>query len=223
MNWTSYSTPLLQGAWVTVQLTVFSTLLGAIVAFALGVGKLARNRPCRLVSIAIIEVFRGTSLLVQLFWLYFALPLLGQAIGMDLRLPPVAAGVLALSLNIGAYGAEVVRGAIQAVPREQYEAAKALDFTPRQILWRIAIPQAIPEMMPSFGNLAVQNLKDTALVSLISLGDLAFRAEQIRNFTQDSTTIYTLLLLMYFGMALVLTAIMKLLERSVGRWRTTKV
>ncbi|GAB2895401.1 ectoine/hydroxyectoine ABC transporter permease subunit EhuC [Paralcaligenes ginsengisoli] len=222
MNWTSYSEPLLQGAWVTVQLTVFSTLLGAVVAFALGVGKLARNRPCRLVSIAIIEVFRGTSLLVQLFWLYFALPILGQAIGMDLRLPPVAAGVLALSLNIGAYGAEVVRGAIQAVPREQYEAAKALDFTPRQTLWRIAIPQAVPEMMPSFGNLAVQNLKDTALVSLISLGDLAFRAEQIRNFTQDSTTIYTLLLFMYFGMALVLTAIMKLLERSVGRWRTTK-
>ena len=67
--------------------------------------------------------------------------------------------------------------------------------------------------------LAVQNLKDTALVSLISLGDLAFRAEQVRNYTQDSTTVYTLLLLMYFGMALVLMAIMKTLERAVGRWR----
>ena len=136
-----------------------------------------------------------------------------------MRLPPVAAGALALSLNIGAYGAEVVRGALQAVPREQHEVAKALDFTPRQTLWRISLPQAIPEMMPSFGNLAIQNLKDTALVSLISLGDLAFKAEQIRNFTQDSSTIYSILLLMYFGMALVLTAIMKLLERSVGRWR----
>src|SRR5690606_11708906 len=99
------------------------------------------------------------------------------------------------------------------------EVAKSLDFTPRQTLWRISLPQAIPEMMPSFGNLAIQNLKDTALVSLISLGDLAFKAEQIRNFTQDSSTIYSILLLMYFGMALVLTAIMKLLERSVGRWR----
>ncbi|MEO8817496.1 MAG: ectoine/hydroxyectoine ABC transporter permease subunit EhuC [Paralcaligenes sp.] len=223
MNWISYSTPLLQGAWVTVQLTVISTFFGAIFAFALGVGKLAHNTPCRVLSITVIEVFRGTSLLVQLFWLYFALPIFGQSIGVDLRLPPVVAGALALSLNIGAYGAEVVRGAIQAVPRNQYEAAKALDFTPRQTLWRIALPQAIPEMMPSFGNLAVQNLKDTALVSLISLGDLAFRAEQIRNFTQDSTTIYSLLLFMYFGMALVLTAFMKLLERSVGRWRTTKV
>lgn len=219
MEWTSYSAPLLQGAWVTVQLTVYSTVLGAVFAFAFGVGKLSDHWLLKGISISFIEVFRGTSLLVQLFWLYFALPILGQAIGIDLRLPPLVAGTLALSLNIGAYGAEVVRGAIQAVPRDQHEAAKALDFTPRQTLWRICIPQAVPEMMPSFGNLAVQNLKDTALVSLISLGDLAFRAEQIRNFTQDSTTIYTILLFMYFGMALVLTAIMKLLERSVGRWR----
>lgn len=219
MNWSSYMPPLLEGAWVTVQLTVYSTILGAACAFAFGMGKVSGSRLARGVSVAFIEVFRGTSLLVQLFWLYFALPLLGQAVGVDLRLPPVVAGTLALALNIGAYGAEVVRGAIQAVPPTQHEAAKALDFTPRQILWRIALPQAIPEMMPSFGNLAIQNLKDTALVSLISLGDLAFRAEQIRNFTQDSVTIYTLLLFMYFGMALALTALMKLLESSVGRWR----
>jgi len=105
------------------------------------------------------------------------------------------------------------------VPVTQYEAAKALDFTPRQILWRIAVPQAVPEMMPSFGNLAIQNLKDTALVSLIGLGDLAFQAERIRNFTQDSVSVYTVLLLMYFGMALVLAAIMRMLERRAGRWR----
>lgn len=219
MEWLSYSQPLLEGAWVTVQLTVYSTILGAFFSFAFGIGKLARNRLVRATSIAFIEVFRGTSLLVQLFWLFFALPILGQAIGLDLRLPPVVAGTLALALNIGAYGAEVVRGAIQAVPAQQYEAAKALDFTPRQTLWRIALPQAVPEMMPSFGNLAVQNLKDTALVSLIGLGDMAFRAEQVRNFTQDSTTVYTLLLFMYFGMALVLTGFMKILEHSVGRWR----
>ncbi len=199
---------------------MYSTVLGAIFAFAFGIGKLSDNWLIKSIAVSFIEVFRGTSLLVQLFWLYFALPILGQVIGIDLRLPAVMAGTLALSLNIGAYGAEVVRGAIQAVPPSQHEAAKALDFTPRQVLWRISLPQAIPEMMPSFGNLAIQNLKDTALVSLIGLGDLAFRAEQVRNFTQDSTTVYTLLLFMYFGMALVLTAIMKLLERSVGRWRT---
>lgn len=219
MHWIEYLPPLLQGARITVELTVYSTLLGALAAFTFGLGRSADCAPLRWLSIAFIEVFRGTSLLVQLFWLYFALPVLGQLVGLDLRLPPMVAGVLALGLNIGAYGAEVVRGALAAVPRTQHEAALALDFTPRQTLWRITLPQAIPEMMPSFGNLAVQNLKDTALVSLISLGDLTFRAEQIRNFTQDSTTVYTLLLLMYFGMALVLTALMRLLERLVGRWR----
>jgi polar amino acid transport system permease protein len=222
VQWVEYLRPLLQGAWVTVELTVYSTLLGAACAFAFGIGKLSRNWAIKGVSIVYIEIFRGTSLLVQLFWLYFALPIAGDQIGIDLRLPPVVAGVLALGLNIGAYGAEVVRGAIQAVPHSQYEAAKAVNFTDRQTLWRVALPQAIPEMMPSFGNLAVQNLKDTALASLISLGDLAFRAEQIRNFTQDSTTVYTMVLLMYFGMALVLTSFMRLLEHSVGRWRAAR-
>jgi polar amino acid transport system permease protein len=219
MEWSEYLKPLMQGAWITVQLTVYSTILGALCSFAFGIGKLSSNWAVKGFSIAYIEIFRGTSLLVQLFWLYFALPIAGNAIGLDLRLPPVVAGVAALGLNIGAYGAEVVRGAIQAVPPAQYEAARALNFTPRQALWRVALPQAVPEMMPSFGNLAVQNLKDTALASLISLGDLAFRAEQVRNFTQDSTTIYTMILFMYFGMALVLTAIMRGLEHWVGAWQ----
>lgn len=219
MTWIDYSGPLLAGAWVTVQLTIYSTLLGAVFAFLFGVGRLSASWWIKSTSICFIEIFRGTSLLVQLFWLYFALPMLGQLIGLDLRLPPVVAGTLALALNIGAYGAEVVRGAIQAVPPTQYEAAKALDFSPRQTMWRIAVPQAIPEMMPSFGNLAVQNLKDTALVSLIGLADLAFRAEQIRNYTQDSTTIYTMLLFMYFGMALVISGLMRVLERYTTRWR----
>jgi polar amino acid transport system permease protein len=222
MQWVEYLKPLGQGAWVTIQLAIYSTILGGLLSFAFGIGKLSRNWALKAFSVVYIEVFRGTSLLVQLFWLYFALPIAGDMIGIDLRLPPVAAGVLALGLNIGAYGAEVVRGAIEAVARSQYEAATALNFTSRQALWRIALPQAIPEMMPSFGNLAVQNLKDTALASLISLGDLAFRAEQIRNFTQDSTTVYTLILFMYFGMALVVSGLMRLLELSVGRWRMAR-
>lgn len=219
MDWTDYLLPLGQGAWVTVQLTFWSTLLGGFLAFATGLGKLSNLRAIRWLSASYIEIFRGTSLLVQLFWLYFALPVLGEVIGIDLRLPPVMAGILALGFNIGAYGAEVVRGSVQAVSQAQYEAARALNFTRRQTLFHIALPQAIPEMMPPFDNLTIQNLKDTALVSLITLGDLAFRAEQLRNFTQDSTTIFSLVLLMYFGMALVLTAMMRGLARFVGRWR----
>ena len=112
-----------------------------------------------------------------------------------------------------------MRGAIQAVSKKQYEAATALNFTPKQTLWRIALPQAIPEMMPPFGNLAIQNLKDTALVSLITISDLAFVSERLRNLTQESAVVYTLALFMYFGMALVLAGMLKMLSQYVGTWR----
>ncbi|KAA3447925.1 ectoine/hydroxyectoine ABC transporter permease subunit EhuC [Mesorhizobium sp. SARCC-RB16n] len=221
MHWSNYLEPLARGAWVTIQFTLYSMFFGAICSFAFGIGKLSKNWILRGISIVYIEVFRGTSLLVQLFWLFFALPIAGDMIGIDLRLPPVTAGVIALSLNLGAYGAEVVRGAIEAVSPSQYEAARALNFSSLQTLWRIALPQAIPEMMPSFSNLAIGALKDTSLVSLITLTDLTFAAEQLRNFYQDSATVYTMVLLMYFGMALVLSMAMRLLELSVTRWRGT--
>lgn len=202
--------PLLKGAWVTLYLASASTVLGGVLAFAAGIGKLSRFWPARALSIVYIEIFRGTSLLVQMFWLFFALPLLGVS------LSPVMAGILALGLNIGAYGAEVVRGAILALPPGQYEAAVALNFTRRYTLWNIVLPQALVEMMPPFGNLVVQNLKDTALVSLITLSDLTFRAQNLRNLTLDSVPVYTLTLLLYFAMALVFAGLMRLLERAVA-------
>ena len=203
-------TPLLRGTVVTVQLAVLSTVFGGILSFAAGIGKLSDNWLIRGLSVIYIEIFRGTSLLVQMFWLFFALPLIG------ISLDPFVAGVAALSLNIGAYGAEVVRGAIQAVPVGQYEAATAVNFTRRYTLWNVVLPQALVEMMPPFGNLVVQNLKDTALVSLITLTDLTFQAQNLRNLTLDSVPVYTMTLFLYFGMALVLTFAMRLLERYIA-------
>lgn len=189
-----------------------STLLGALLAFTFGIAKLSERWWLRTLAGVYIEVFRGTSLLVQLFWIFFALPLLG------ITLPALAAGILALALNIGAYGAEVVRGAIQAVSREQHEAAVALNFSKRHTLWRIVMPQAVVEMLPPLGNLAIQNLKSTALVSLVALSDLTQRAQNLRNFTQQSLPIYSLTLLLYFIMALVLAAIFRRLEVRLSRW-----
>src|SRR5699024_9120991 len=142
----------------------YSTILGAVFSFVFGIGKLSDNWLLKVPSATFVEIFRGTSLLVQMFWLFYALPIIGHAMGFDTRIPLIIAGVLALSANIGAYGAEVVRGAIIAVSKDQYEAAVALNFSGRQTLWKIALPQALPEMMPPFGNLAIQNLKDTSLV-----------------------------------------------------------
>ena len=205
-----YLPALLEGARLTAYLALVSTVLGGILSFAAGIGKMSGNPLVRGLAVVYVEIFRGTSLLVQMFWLFYALPLLGVS------LSPILAGILALSLNIGAYGAEVVRGAIQSVPRGQYEAAVAMNFTKRYTLWHVVLPQALVEMMPPFGNLVVQNLKDTALVSLISLGDLTFRAQRLRNLTLETTPIFGLTLLMYFAMALILIAAMRWLERVIA-------
>jgi polar amino acid transport system permease protein len=211
MHWTHYLPTLLTGAEVTAVIAIASTAIGALLAFAAGLARFAGGRILSWIALVYIEIFRGTSLLVQLFWLYYALPLIGISFG------PITTGVAGLALNIGAYGAEVVRAALQSVPDSQHEAARALNFSPGHALFRIVLPQAVVEMMPAFGNLAVQNLKDTALVSLISISDLTFRAQQLRNITSDSVTIYSLTLLGYFIMALVLAGFMRWLESVLRR------
>lgn len=208
MNWLDLIPPLLQGAKVTAWITVASTVGGGILSFAGGIGSNANFAGWRWLARTYVQIFRGTSLLVQLFWLYFALPIL-----LGVRLSPELVGVLALSLNIGAYGAEVVRGSLNSVDEGQFEAATALNFSSVQTLWRILLPQALVEMMPPFGNLVIQNLKDSALVSLISLADLAYAADNLRNQTLETLPILILTLLMYFAMALVLMVAMRFLER----------
>jgi polar amino acid transport system permease protein len=204
---------LLQGLQMTVELTLVSSVLGVLFAFLFGVGKTSRIWPIKYFSIAYIEIFRGTSLIVQLFWLYYALPLLG------VTLNPFVAGVAALGLNIGAYGAEVVRGGLLAVPKGQSEASLALGFSPLQRLTRVMLPQAVPEMMPTFINLAIQNLKDSAIVSLISLSDLTYYANNLQNLTFETVRIYTVTLFMYFGLALVISWLLGMLERYLRRWK----
>ena len=211
MSWSHYLPALLRGAEVTAVIAVASMLLGAVLAFAAGIARVAGGFILSGIALIYVEIFRGTSLLVQLFWLYYALPLIG------ISFDPVTTGVVGLALNIGAYGAEVVRGALRSVPETQHEAARALNFSRGYTLWHIALPQAVVEMMPAFGNLAVQNLKDTALVSLISITDLTYEAQQLRNITLDSVRIYTLTLLGYFIMALILAAFMRWLENALRR------
>jgi len=202
-----YLPTLLDGAWVTLQITLGAALLGLVCAMVAGLAGLSRSRSLRSVARVYVEFFRGTSALVQLFWLFFALPLVG------FELVPKFAGILALGLNIGAYGAEVVRGAIQAVPRSQWEAGIALNFSPYQRMRLTILPQAWVGMLPPFGNLLIELLKGTALVSLITIGDLTFKAQLLRAGTGDTAVIFGLVLVMYFVMAYALGSVMRLLER----------
>src|SRR5699024_4517039 len=122
----------------------------------------------RFIARIFVEFFRGTSLVVQMFWLFFVLPLLGWV------LVPLACGVIALALNYGAYGAEVVRGSIASVPKGQYEAVSALSLNPVRGMFRVIIPQAWALMIPSLSNLLIQLLKGSAIVNMITLTDLYF-------------------------------------------------
>ena len=136
---------LADGTVLTVVQFLLATVVAVVVAVLFGLMRLSRNPGVRGVATVYIEIFRGTSLLVQLFWIFFVLPLFG------LNLDKFVAGFLAVGLNMGAYGAELVRGAIRAVPRGQWEAAVALNMTDRKRMWRVILPQALVIMLPPWG------------------------------------------------------------------------
>lgn len=200
---------LLKGVWITVQLTVFSSALAAVVALVIGLARAHRRWIVRFLSGVYFEIFRGTSALILMFWIFFVLPL-----GFGWQLVPLWAATLALGLTYGAYGSEVVRGAVQAVAPAQREAGIALSFTPAQQLRKVVLPQAWPEMIPPFNNLLIELLKGTALVSVMGVADIAFGASLVRNATGQSAPVYTIILLMYFVLAFVLTRGMRALERQ---------
>ncbi|MGM7679029.1 ectoine/hydroxyectoine ABC transporter permease subunit EhuC [Microbacterium sp. A94] len=211
---------LVDGVIITLQLTAGGALLAIIVA--IGFGLLARFENIFLRGIArtVIELFRGTSLLVQLFFFFFVLPLPP----FNLELPAVFTGILALGLNYGAYGAEVVRGSINSVPAGQWEATTALSLSRTHRMWRVIFPQAWALMLPSLNNLLIQLLKGTAVVYLITIVDFTAELNRLRVQT-DVFFAYTLGLLVYFAIAYVLTLAMNALETRAkhrlgygGKW-----
>ncbi|WP_327711032.1 ectoine/hydroxyectoine ABC transporter permease subunit EhuC [Streptomyces sp. NBC_00464] len=200
------------GLWVTLQATVLGALLALLLSFVLGLMSISRLLVSRGVSRVVVEFFRGTSLYVQLFWLYYAMPPLT-----GYELTPLLCGVIAFGLNYGAYGAEVVRGAINSVPRAQYEAAVALNMTPLHRMRKVILPQAWVQMIPSLTNLLIQLLKCTPLLWLISAADLMTAIEKLRSRTGETLTAYVTLLACYFVLAYALTLLMNMLERSAKR------
>ncbi|MBJ3776563.1 ectoine/hydroxyectoine ABC transporter permease subunit EhuC [Acuticoccus mangrovi] len=209
----NYRWLLLQGLGVTVQVTVLAGLLALALGIATGLAR--RGPPLIAWPVHIyVEVFRGTSALVQLFVLFFVLP------GMGLRLDPMTCGVVGLGLCYGAYCSEVVRGALNNFPRAQREAAVALNLTGTQTLTRVVLPQALLVMLPQLGNLMVELLKASSLVSLITLADLTFQARSIMRLTLHTVEAMSVLLVAYFVLAQLISFGARALEaRLGGAWR----
>ncbi|WP_017726458.1 ectoine/hydroxyectoine ABC transporter permease subunit EhuC [Halalkalibacterium ligniniphilum] len=202
-----------RGASVTVSLLLASAALAYLVGFIAGLSRVSRFKIVRVITVIYVEFFRGTSLLVQLFWIFFVLP---QLFG--IRLDPFVAGVITLGLNYGAYASEIVRSSINAVPKGQTEAAIALNMSRIQRMLKIILPQALRTMLPGFGNNAIELLKGTALVSLITLQDMMYLAQNLMDANYSLTLpVFSTLLVMYFLIALPLIVLARYLERRASK------
>ena len=184
-----------QMLWATLN-TIMAAGIGYAIASVVGLLFLLGQRtPIKIVNMInreIVEFIRSTPLLIQLFWFYYVLPFFG------LTLEAFTAGVVAIGMNFGAYGAEIVRGGVLAVPKGQWEGAFALNFTPAKRMRKIIIPQIFPIILPPAANLTVELLKATALVALVTVVDLTFEAKQINAITWLSAQCFGTALLIYY-------------------------
>ena len=203
----TYSDFFISGTWISIQIYLGSVVVGTVFALVSALLRLSPYKSVRTIAAAYIEVFRGVSIVVQLFWIFYALPLFG------LQLEKYFTGILVLGLTMGAYGAEIVRGGIQSVPRGQSEASVALNLSARTRMQRIILPQAVLIMLPSWGNLMVEMFKYSSLVSMIAIWDLMFRVKQINLDTFGSVAIQS------FGTAMIIYYLLSRLVISPGmRW-----
>ncbi|GAA4284906.1 ectoine/hydroxyectoine ABC transporter permease subunit EhuC [Brevibacterium daeguense] len=203
----AFGPQLSDGIVTTVLLTLGGAAGAFVIALVLGLAMVTPYGWLGVPAKIIVEFFRGTSLLVQLFWLFYVLPLLG------VQLDPMTCGILALALNYGAYSAEVVRSSINHVDRGQWEASRALSLSPAHLVRRVIFPQAWALMIPSLATLLIQLLKGTAVVSFITLQDLTERIEQLRQASGDTFFAYSVGLLIYFVLAWLLQIGMNALEQ----------
>lgn len=209
-----YVRTIAQGLLLTVEATLAGILIAAVLSFVFGLAMLSRSRTVRVVARIYVEIWRGTSEVVQLLWIYFVLPVL-----VGYRIVPLVAGIVVLGLNFGAYGAEIVRGAVQSVPKAQYEGCVALNLSPAQRMRRVILPQALVEMVPPFNNLFIQLLKGSALLTIIFVHEMTYQAREVlieRNIG-DAGLIWFIVLLFYLVLAVLITVGMRAVERWAAR------
>ncbi|WP_028593698.1 amino acid ABC transporter permease [Paenibacillus assamensis] len=202
-----YKEMYLQGAGVTLLLTLCSILFGVILGFGLVFMRLSEVKPLRWLATAYIEVFRGTPLLVQLLIIYFALPI---------QVDKFTAGVIAVGLNSAAYLAEIFRAGIQGVDKGQVEAARSLGMTQKQTMRYIVIPQALRSVLPAIGNEFIVIIKETSIVMVIGLADLMYNADLIRTKTYQPFPSLVGAAIVYFIMTFSMSKLIGRLERKLN-------
>jgi L-cystine transport system permease protein len=205
--------PLVRGALTgTIPLALASFVIGLVLALVVALMRLGRNRVAAGVARGYVSVIRGTPLLVQLFVIFYGLPSVGVTIS------PWPSAIIAFSLNVGGYAAEVIRAAILSVPTGQWEAAHMIGMTRRRALRRIILPQAARVSVPPLSNTFISLVKDTSLASLILVTELFREAQQIAAFSQEFMALYVEAAVVYWVICLFLAGGQSRLERRLGRY-----
>lgn len=199
---------LLQGALVTIQITVMSVGCGFFIGMLVALAGMSRFKIVRMVVKCYVELFRGTPLLVQIFMIYFALPMV-----IHQQINPYVAAVTACSINSGAYVSEIFRAGIQSIDKGQMEAGRSLGLTWVQTMRYIIMPQAFKAIIPPLGNEFIAMMKDTSLVSVIGFEELTRRGQLIIARTYGSFEIWSAVAVIYLVMTLSISRLVAYLER----------
>ncbi|WP_399540746.1 amino acid ABC transporter substrate-binding protein/permease [uncultured Microbacterium sp.] len=205
-----YWPALMQGLWLTILATLVALVAAFVLGIVFGFGRISKFLPFRWLATAYVFVFRGTPILVQAFFVFFAIPQLIPEITFN----PFVAGAITLSLNTGAYMTEIIRGGIQAVDPGQAEASRSLGLGHWKTMQKVVLPQAFRIMIPSFVNQGIITLKDTSLISVIGLAELTFVSRQIIASTYLSAQVLTIVAIIYFVVITLLTLLANRLERT---------
>lgn len=196
------------GVLVTFEVTIISIVLSFFVGLLTGLGRISKNRFINLMASTYVEVIRGIPLLVQLFYIYYA-------IGSFTRIPPFVAAIVAMTICYGAYMGEVFRAGIESIDKGQTEAALSLGFNKKQTMMYVILPQAMRTILPPVGNEFIALLKDTSLVSIIAVADLLRRGREYATSTFNYFETFTMVALIYLIITLVLSKFVSYLEKKM--------
>ncbi|MCI1007264.1 amino acid ABC transporter permease [Herbaspirillum sp. C7C8] len=203
----------LQGALVTVEVTICSFLLSSLIGLLLALLKVSRLKPVALAGATIINIIRGLPIIVQLFYIYFVLPEIG------IQFSAFQAGVIGLGIAYSAYQAENFRAGIEAVDVGQIEAAQSIGMRGPLIMRRVILPQAFRIALPPYGNTLVMMLKDSSLVSTITVLEMTRAGQMIASSTFQNMTVYTTVAVLYLMLSLPLVFLIRRLEIRYGKGR----
>jgi His/Glu/Gln/Arg/opine family amino acid ABC transporter permease subunit len=209
---------LLRGMVVTVETTILALLIAIVLGLFTCLAGMSKG-PLRFIARFYIWAIRGTPLLVQTFFVYFGVPQLIQSLGLNFRLSPLAAGIITLSMNAGAYIAEIFRGGVQAIDKGQMEAARSLGFSRNRAMFRIILPQALRVSIPALVNQFIISLKDTSIISIISLAEIVYEAKIYIGRTMQSFATWTIVGVVYLAVITVLSRISIHVEKRLDYGR----